>query len=178
LEASDAEIMAQMAAGSPGSLEALFERHHRPLFAFYVRLTGQRPLSEDLVQEVFLRVLRYAGSFHPEAPFRPWFYRIARRVHLDHRRRPENPEVDLDLLPAPTEGPQAIAERIQDHERMERALAALPEAKRELLLLSRDPDLSYADLAGMFGCSEGALKVRVHRALQELRAAFLQGGAS
>lgn len=168
--------MARMAAGSPESLATLFERHHGALFGFYVRMTGQRPLSEDLVQEVFLRVLRYAGSFHPDAAFKPWFYRIARRVHLDHRRRPEHPDLDLDLLPASTEGPHALAERLQDHDRMERALAALPEAKRELLLLSRDPDLSYAELAGIYGCTEGALKVRVHRALQELRASFLQGG--
>ena len=68
--------------------------------------------------------------------------------------------------------PHAHAEARQDHARLETALARLSFEQRELLLLSRDPDLSYTELAALYGCSAGALKVRVHRALQALRAQF------
>lgn len=172
--------MAQVRSGAPEGLAQLFDRHHRGLFAFFLRMTGQRHLSEDLVQEVFLRVLRYARSFKEGSSFKPWFYQIARRVHLDTvGKRIEEKGLDLDALPAMGEGPQEWVEQRQNRERLERALATLSLEKRELLLLSRDPDLSYADLAAMHACSVGALKVRVHRALQELRAAFLAhpGGA-
>lgn len=175
---ADGDVMALVKAGRQDALATLFDRHHRPLFGFFLKLTGQPQLSEDMVQEVFLRVLRYAQSFRDGAAFKPWFYQVARRVHLDHLGEAPCAGPDLDQMPSPLEGPYLQAERYQDHGRLARALAALPPAKRELLLLSRDPDLSCADLADLFGCSPGALKVRVHRALQDLRTLFLAQEAS
>jgi len=155
-------------------LAQLFDRYHRPLFGFFLRLTGQWHLSEDLVQEVFLRVFRYGRSFREGGRFKPWFYQIARRVYLDQvGPRIEEMGLDLDSLPTLLEDPVARVERDQNRQWLERTLASLPLEKRELLLLSRDPDLSYADLANLYGCSVGALKVRVHRALLDLRTAFL-----
>jgi len=174
----DVELVARVRRGHAEPLALLFERHHGPLFGFLVRTTGQRATSEDLVQEVFLRVLRYAASFKTEAPFRPWLYRIARNVLADHRARArfELPlETHATHLPANAPCAHASLETAQDRDRMTQALAKLSEEKRELLLLSRDPDLSYQALAELYGCSPSALKVRVHRALQELRGHFFQG---
>jgi len=171
----DTELMARVQAGHhEACLAILFDRHHRPLYGFLFRLTGQQALSEDLVQEAFLRVLRYAGSFKSGASFRPWLYRIARNVLADHGTR-HRLEVPLELhtdLPAPMECAQTHLEAIQDQRRLANALNCLSGEKRELLLLSRNPELTGADLASIFGCSPGAVKVRVHRALQELRAHF------
>lgn len=178
METPDEEIMVQVKAGRNDGLGILFDRHHRPLYGFFLRLTGQVHLSEDMVQEVFFRVLRYAKSFREGSAFKPWFYQVARRVHLDHVGERFQADPDLDQLPSPVEGPHIQAERLQDQERLERALRALPPDKRELLLLSRDPDLSYAELASIQGCSQAAVKVRVHRAMLELRAQFLVEGAS
>ncbi|HLO68977.1 MAG TPA: RNA polymerase sigma factor [Holophaga sp.] len=172
VEGTDAEVMARVRAGSREGLGVLFDRHHQGLLGFFRRLTGQPHLAEDMAQEVFLRVLKYGRGFRDGAAFRPWFYQIARRVHLDHLGAAVPPGPEPDTLLSPAESPLVEAVRLQDRERLERALAALPAGRRELLLLSRDPDLSYQDLAGLYGCSEGAIKVRVHRALQELRAAF------
>ena len=166
--------MDQVRAGRGDLVGLLFDRHHRPLYGFFVNLTRNGVLSEDLCQEVFLRVLRYAPSFRPGAAFRPWLYQIARNVLLDHqqRLRPQAPLEVAEQLPDPQPGAQALAIAQSDAERLSQALARLPLDKQELLLLSRDPELSAQDLAGLYGCTPGALKVRVHRALNDLRAHF------
>jgi RNA polymerase sigma factor (sigma-70 family) len=179
----DAEVMSHVRDGRIEMLAILFERHHVRLFNFFLRLTQRREWSEDLVQELFLRVLKYRHSFRPNEPFTPWMYQIARHLHLSHlrQRRPELPLDDvLDHAPDSAESPVRRLERRQEQDLLGRALERLPLRKRELLLLSRHEDLKYKDLAVMFECSVGALKVEVHRAVKDLRKAFLelQGGAA
>jgi len=79
----DEQIMLEVRAGDVSKLEALFERHHRPLFRFFLHLTAQRAMSEDLVQEVFFRILKYRHTYQPEGSFRSWMYQVARHVHQD-----------------------------------------------------------------------------------------------
>lgn len=174
----DSELMTRIRSGrEEAPLVLLFQRHHGPLYGFLYRLTGQPATSEDLTQEVFLRVWRYASTFKPGAPFRPWLYRIARNVLADHWAK-TRPEVSLEACSAPLEAevacPHEMLAAEQDQRRLELALRRLTPEKRELLLLSRNPELSYAELADSYGCTLGALKVRVHRALQELRSHFFQ----
>jgi len=177
----DAAVMDQVSQGRVERLSVLFERHHLHLFNFYLRLTGRRGTSEDLVQEVFVRILRFRTSYRDGAPFAPWMWRIARNVFQDHLQgtRPHQPLEDhAAQLADGREGADARLIRDQDAVMLQRALDSLPPPKRELLLLSRNPDLAYKDLAGLMGCSVPALKVQVHRALKELRTVFfdLQGG--
>lgn len=169
--------MEQVRAGHTAPVGILFRRHHRPLFGYLFRVSGQGPLSEDLVQEVFLRVLRYAHTYKPGMAFKPWLYQIARNAMTDHWKR-TIPEVALDVegapeVPDPAHTLQQL-EADQDHQLLLNALNLLPREKRELLLLSRDPDLSYQDLALLHQATPGAIKVRVHRALLDLRAAFFK----
>lgn len=175
--ATDIEAPQGLAAGCPEALAGLFREHQGGLLGFFLRLTGQRSLGEDLVQEVFLRILRYRHTYDARQPFKPWMFRIARRVHLDHLAR-QRPHVPLeDLLEEPAAGfpcPLAgLAER-EDLARLEAALARLPLRKRELLLLSREPGLTHQDLAALLGGTPGAIKVQVHRALKDLRGLFLE----
>ena len=65
----------------------LFERHHRPLFDFLYRMTGDRGAAEDLVQDVFVRMLRYRSTYRDEGRFETWMFRIARNVRADHFRK-------------------------------------------------------------------------------------------
>lgn len=179
----DAAVMAQVQDGRVERLAVLFERHHLHLFNFFLRLTGQRAVSEDLVQEVFLRLLRYRAGFRPDAPFGPWMWEIARNAFRDHLQglRPHQALEDLpEGLPDKAVSADAILMRDQDCAHLQRALAQLPPAKRELLLLSRNPDLGYKDLASLMACSVGNVKVQVHRALKDLKTVFfsLQGGLS
>jgi RNA polymerase sigma factor (sigma-70 family) len=171
---TDQEVMMQVRQGDVEKLSILFERHHTRLFGFCLGLLGTREAAKDLVQEVFFRVLRYRESYRPEAPFAPWLYRLARNACIDQlrkggRERPAEPDLELP-------DPSPLASEDLAHEgqldTLRAALARLPEDKRELLLLARSGSLSYEQIAGMVGCSVGALKVRVHRALHLLRETY------
>lgn len=156
-------------------MDALYELHGQRLFHFFLGLTGRPGLSEDLVQEVFLRMFRYRESFRPGSPFLPWMFRIARHLLADQARK-HRAEEDMgpldESLPDAREDALQRMERQSDRDLLTLALRRLDPEKRELLLLSRDPDLSAKDLAVLFACSEGAVRVRTHRALGELRDTF------
>jgi RNA polymerase sigma-70 factor (ECF subfamily) len=179
----DALVMSAVKEGRLEMLAVLFERHHVRLFSFFLRLTRDRERSEDLVQELFVRILKYRHTFRTDGSFTAWIYQIARHVHLSHLRR-QKPDLPLDevldLEPDLAESASARLEREEREDHLRQALGRLPLRKRELLLLSRQPDLTYKDLAAMFECSVGAVKVSVHRAVHDLRKAFLevQGGSA
>jgi len=174
-DTTDTELMTQVKNGDIGSLGFLFERNHRQLHAFFVRLTGSRPAAEDLVQEVFVRLLKYRHTFKGGA-FAPWMFKLARNAAADYfgRRRPEDP---LPEGPAEPVSPgQLASQTVVDHEEQARlrvALGKLAPEKRELLLLARFQLLPYDEIARLLDTSVGAVKVRVHRALKELRQVYL-----
>jgi len=167
----DEDLMLQVRQGAEEGLGVLFDRYQHPLFNFYAKLTGNRTVSEDLVQEVFLRVLKYRQSYQPEAPFRAWIYQIARNVRVDHlRKNPVQAEWKPEMSPSfvPPDAPQKDQESLLLH----RALMRLPDDKREILILSRLQEMKYEEIARLLGCEVGTVKVRVHRALQSLKQAF------
>src|SRR5215472_15066597 len=170
---SDEKLMTQVRNGVGEMLGLLFERYQTPLFNFYVKLTGDRTISEDLVQEVFFRILKYRQSYRVETPFRAWMYQIARNARLDHLRR-RRPETSWEPEMSPAVAPQDTAQQSQEAALLYRALMRLPDEKREVLVLSRFQDLKYEEIAQMMGCEVGTIKTRVHRALQELRQIFLE----
>jgi RNA polymerase sigma factor (sigma-70 family) len=177
----DAAVMTQVRDGRVEMLAILFERHHVKLFNFFLRLTASRSLSEDLVQELFLRILKYRHTYRGDGVFLAWMYRIARHVHINHLRDQHRDlplDEILDSAPSSDATPAHLVEADQEIDLMQQALARLPLRKRELLLLSRQHDLKYKEIARTLECSEGAVKVQVHRAIKDLRRIFLdlQGG--
>jgi RNA polymerase sigma factor (sigma-70 family) len=169
----DEELMMLVRGGAGDMLGVLFDRYQVPLFSFYSKLTGDRAASEDLVQEVFVRILKYRRSYRPGTAFRPWIYKIARNAHADQARK-RRPEVEFQPEMAPPAPYNDSAAASQQEALLHQALLELPEAKREVLLLSRFQGLPYSEIAELTGCHVGAVKVRVHRALQDLREIFLR----
>jgi RNA polymerase sigma-70 factor (ECF subfamily) len=168
---SDEELMSQVRSGVGESLGVLFERYRTPLLNFYYKLTGDRGLSEDLVQEVFFRILKYRHSYRPETGFRAWMYQIARNARVDHWRR-QKPETSWKPEMSPPVMPEDKAEEAQQHALLHSALLELSEEKREVLVLSRFQDLKYEEIAVLLGCEVNTVKVKVFRALRELREVF------
>jgi RNA polymerase sigma factor (sigma-70 family) len=168
----DEDVMLQVRNGEVQMLGVLFDRYQTPLYNFYTKMTQDRVLSEDLMQEVFLRILRYRQSYRPGTTFRTWMYQIARNTRLDQVRktRPETPHASEPI--AQTSYSDS-AQQLQETATLQRALMQLPEDKRELLVLSRFQELKYEEIARLLGCEVGAVKVRVYRALQQLREIFL-----
>jgi RNA polymerase sigma factor (sigma-70 family) len=172
---SDSELMAAVRDGDLVQLGALFERHHVSLFNFFLRLTGSRQLSEDLVQEAFIRILKYRKSFRLGGEFRPWLYKLARNAVAAHFRKhgrdhlpPGEPEERVCQSPLALDEMQ----RAEDARLLRAALLRLPWERREVLLLSRFGELRYDQIAELLGCSVGAVKLRVHRAVRQLREVF------
>lgn len=163
--------MLQVRNGEGQMLGVLFERYHGSLFNFYTRLMGNRTVSEDLVQEVFLRILRYRETYQPGTPFRPWMYQIARNARMDHyRRTPRHEAFAPEMLPPVV--PRDAAQQEQEGALLHRALMQLSEDKREVLILARFQELKYTEIAALLGCELNTVKTRVHRALRDLREAF------
>jgi RNA polymerase sigma factor (sigma-70 family) len=170
---TDEEVMMLVRGGAGDMLGVLFDRYQMPLFSFYSKLTGDRAASEDLVQEVFVRILKYGRSYRPGTAFRPWIYKIARNAHADQMRK-RRVEVGLEPEMEPAAPNHDSASANQQQALLHQALLALPEEKREVLLLSRFQGLPHSEIAELTGCQVGAVKVRVYRALQELRDIFLR----
>ena len=167
---SDDLLMRQVRGGEASRLGVLFERYQLALYGFYVRLTGDRPASEDLVQEVFFRMLKYRHTYRDDSQFTTWMYHIARNVQADwfRKRRLEVGVADEEWNRMPGREQPGMEAR-QEAALVRQALARLPEDKREVLVLSRFQDLKYDQIAELLDCEVGAVKVRVHRALRALR---------
>ena len=178
-QATDSDLMTQVREGRVAALGELFERHHVAVFRFCLRMTGNRGTSEDLVQDVFTRILKHRKGFRPHTAFLPWMYRIAHNACVDHLRRSTRapqPAEDLDSRPAdltptdehngvrmagPTLNTLTIVDGLLSRE--------LPVDRREVLLLSRYELKSYEEIAEALGITVNNVKIRAHRAIKQLR---------
>jgi RNA polymerase sigma factor (sigma-70 family) len=173
--ATDNALMARVSAGELSKLAVLFERHHRALFRYFVSLNRDRELSEDLVQDVFFRMLRYRASFDPAKAFTGWMYQIARRANLDRGRDRRAEVVGIEEFTerhgdpvSAGPSPEERAAKGQNLGLLKRALDLLPGDKREILILSRFQELKHEEIAAVLECEVGTVKVRVYRAMRAL----------
>ena len=174
---SDELLMHAVQGGDLDALGELFERHHRSVFLFLSRTTGDPAVAEDLVQEVFVRILKYRHTYDPDSRFETWLFRIARNARTDHfrRRPPVAAPVDAALdLASYSPGPATQLEHDVDVQQLERALARLSDEARDLLVLARYQGVPYERIADRLGIEVGAVKVRVHRAMKQLRTQFFR----
>lgn len=159
--------------GDLDCLATLFERHHRPLFGFFYRMTGDRPASEDLVQEVFVRVLKYRASYVERGSFRGWLFRIARNVRHDVARSPALEPIPGGMdIPLGEPGPAVQLEQRETASLLRQALQQLPPDKRELIILARYHGMSYEELGTLMDADPATIRVRLHRAVRRLDALF------
>ncbi|MEM6328261.1 MAG: sigma-70 family RNA polymerase sigma factor [Bacteroidota bacterium] len=172
---SDEALMTRVREGDLDPAGLLFERHSPTLYRFFLHTTRREALSQDLVQDVFVRVLRYRASYRPGASVRAWLLGIARNRLADHwaGTDPDDPSVDDLLLPSADPSPLGDLEAEEQRRRLDAALGRLPAAQRELLVLSHIAGASYAEIAALYTITVNAARVRVCRALQALRTVYL-----
>ena len=178
---TDETLMNSVRAGDVAKLGLLFERHHAPLYDFLARMTGNAAAAEDLVQEVFVRVLKYRATWRDEGRFETWLYRIARNARVDYfKSRAAYPETNSEEIGAaldrPSQQPLPSDMLARDREvaRLQRALTMLRDDKRELIVLARYKGMKLDAIAELLGVEVGTVKVRLHRAVKELRETFLR----
>ena len=176
---TDNALMLQVRSGDLHKMGLLYERHKKRLFGFYYNMNGNASLSEDLVQNVFVRMLKYRHTFTGEGSFSAWMFRTARNVNYDHHRKNKATYGQSEI--------SSVAYKIRDSDDLEtemqqkenisvlhRAMKLLPREKREVLVLSKFKELTFREIAEVLQCTESAAKVRAHRALKDLRTIFLQ----
>jgi len=171
--------MLQVKAGDLERMSLLFERHHKTLFGFLFHLTQRREASEDMVQTVFYRMLKYRNSFTVGSNFSGWMYHIARNVLKD-----ENFGLYSRYDPISAHEEQLAGgnladddlEKKQSRQQLYAAMAILSEGDREILMLNRVRELNYPEISDIMGISQGAARVRVSRAIEELKKIFIKKG--
>ena len=173
---TDNELMENVRDGRVEKLAVLFERYQTMLYNFFLRLTGNRAASEDLVQEVFMRVLKYRAGYMGDSRFNVWLFQIARNAHVDYlRKRKDTLSLDGQYVETPSREPlpEAAYEAGREADLVRRALDRLPVQKRELLVLFRFQNLKLREIAELLGCQVGTVKAQVHRALKDLSRIYL-----
>ena len=179
---NDEELMLRIAEGDEHAFEILVERHQTHVLNLIYRFLGDRTKSQDLAQEVFLRVWRAAGDYKPKAKFTTWLYRIAANLCLNElksaRRKKwlrffqadtdeqNSGENDFsDSSPSPEDLLLSKERTIE----ITNALQSLPENQRMALILKRYDDLSYEEIARVLNCSVSAVESLIVRAKKNLQ---------
>lgn len=171
--------MLKVKSGDLDMMGLLFRRYHRPLYGFLFHMTRQREASEDMMQNVFYRMLRSRHTFTGEGEFRSWMYHLARNVLKDHLRQSRRKGYHYEIseqeerLGAGMSADDQL-EKKSEIKALEKALQSLSPESREVLVLSRFQELKYAEIAQVLEISVGAVKVRVYRAINQLKELYWQ----
>lgn len=176
---SDNALMQKVKNGDVDQMGLLYERYHRQLYRFLYNMTRQKELSEDLVQNVFIKMLKYNEGFLGYGEFKTWMYRIARNTVYDHfkkvKKTPAHTDVtDYETRIAGEQFTDARIEKEQELKLLEYAMEKLSTENRELLVLCRFQELKYHEIAQILNTTEGAVKVRIHRALNQLKSNYMK----
>jgi RNA polymerase sigma-70 factor (ECF subfamily) len=176
----DAQLMLRVREGDDTSFALLLERHRGPVVHFLYRMVQNQPVSEELAQEVFLRVYRSRATYEPTAKFTTWLFRIATHVALnsirDRKKEKGHESLDeemLDGLERQVADRQQTVEQEMVHEvklrEVRQAIEALPIKQRAAVLMHKYEGLDYAQIAAVLAVSESATKSLLFRAYESLR---------
>jgi RNA polymerase sigma-70 factor (ECF subfamily) len=185
---TDEALMAAYQKGDVAAFGELVARHEKRLWNFLRRFVRDKATAEDLLQEVFLRVVKSAVQWQPSAKVSTWLFTIARNLCTDQARRAEFRQAEsLDQAKAGEEGSglrriDRVAANSGDAEKeamgreiaslVDRAVGELPVEQREVFLMREVMDMSFAEIAAQVGASEPTVKSRMRYALQRLRSSL------
>jgi RNA polymerase sigma-70 factor (ECF subfamily) len=179
----DAALMLRVKQGDTAAFTELVEKYKQPVMNLVYRTLRDATEAEDLAQNVFVQVYKSAHRYKTTARFTTWLFTIARNLCLNEiRRRSRHPAESLDV-PHPEQEDQPLRqiedkktfsppETLLHHELEEKiaaALAELPENQRTAIILCRQEELSYEDIAKVLGCSLSATKSLIHRGRETLK---------
>lgn len=176
VEPTDIELVVRIQAGDDAAFDVLMGRYKRPVLSFVYRMTGEPDASEDIAQEVFVRVYRHIGTYKPRGKFTTWMFQLAHNAAVDHLRwRKRHPSESLDDDSKTSSTAAASHDVVRDvaigeiGEQVAAAVALLPDDQRTVLVLAEYHGLSYADIAETMKCTIKSVEARLYRAKLTLR---------
>ena len=172
IHAEDEGLLDRARDGEAAALSALVARHHEAVYRVAYRVLGDPDAAADATQDTFLKAIRGLDGFRGDARFRTWLLRIAANVATSAgRKTTRRREVGLEAAPeqAGAADPARRAVLRTEAERVERALATLPEKQRLAVTLRIHEDLSHREIGEIIGSSEGAARVNYHLGIKRLK---------
>jgi RNA polymerase sigma-70 factor (ECF subfamily) len=179
----DAALMLRVKQGDAAAFAELVDKYKQPVINLAYRTIRDAAEAEDLAQNVFVQVYKFAPRYKSSAKFSTWLFTIARNLCLNEiRRRSRHPAESIDAT-RPEEPdqaqrqfhdkktlapPESLLQR-ELAEKVGQALADLPEKQRTAILLCRQDELSYEEIAEVLGCSLSATKSLIHRGRETLK---------
>lgn len=182
-ELADAELMARVKAGDDLAFEKLVDRHKAKLLNFFYRLTWDRVVSEDLAQEVFIKLYTHSDTYEPVARFTTYLYRIGRNCWIDHLRRTKQ-ERKLKSLEAEdgeggslrevieargSEAPSDGARKVEFSDAIVAAIDSLSEDQKLVFVMGEVQGMRYLEIAKALDIPIGTVKSRMYHAVRHLR---------
>ena len=188
-ETSDEELLRRFNEGDPDAFEALVRRYERPLYNFILRSVRKKERADELLQDVFLKVVQRSSDFKGNSKLSTWLYTIARNLCIDHSRKmvfrrhrsldapgrsgdsEEGPTLlDRTAADGPTADRAAIARDLQ--RRIAEAVEELPEEQKEVFLMRQVQGMAFKEIADVVGVPENTIKSRMRYALERLQRAL------
>lgn len=170
---SESELITATRNGSADALGELYDRHARQLLATAFRLLQSTDEAEDVVHDVFVGLPELLRRYEERGTFGPWLKKIAARVALARlRESTQRPTISIDEL---SSQPRVHQRDVEAEVSLEEAIRTLTPSLRAVLVLKEIEGFSHAEVARLLDISVGASEVRLHRAIQALRAALTRG---
>jgi len=179
----DAALMLRVKRGDEAAFAELVDKYKQPVMNLIYRILRDATEAEDLAQNVFVQVYKSAHRYEVTAKFSTWLFTIARNLCLNEiRRRSRHPADSIEATHGESE--DQPARQFEDHktfqptenvlhqeieQKIEQAMADLPETQRTAILLCRRDDMSYEEIAEVIGCSLSATKSLIHRGRETLK---------
>ena len=192
ITATDEELMLAYKGGNQRAFEQLLNRHKRGVYNFLYRFLGQNENVEEAFQEVFVRVIRSADSYHPSAKFTTWLYTIVRNHSIDLSRKGKFRKTEsMSSDGVGGDGDEIVwEEKLKDDrstpdlevvgadlaQKLDQALSNINTDQREVFLLREKQGLSFEEIASVVGSSVNTVKSRMRYALGALQDEFKKLG--
>lgn len=172
---SDEQVMAKVKNGQLEQLNELFNRYSRRLYGYFLKSTLSKDDSDDLTQDLFIRVMKYRKSYKEGQRFEVWIFQIARNMVKDHFKKMKvhrdyfNP---VEIIPQVSE--EHDSGQTERESQLYKAMKKLQDDKRELLVLSKFNGMKYEQIAALKKTTVSNIKVQVHRIMKELKDIYFE----
>lgn len=177
---NELQLINRARAGDGEAFGALVEQYRDNVYRLAYRMCGNAHDADEAAQEAFVAAWRALPNFRGEAKFSTWLYRLTTNAAIDLMRREKRhrtaSEEDVPELADETDSPQQQVERTEQRETVQKALSALSEEYREVLLLRYMQELDYTEIAAALSLPAGTVKSRLNRAKAALKKALIQSG--